>query len=1438
MTTTWVWTMIWSVVVLAQDPPRYTYGAKLEPPAGRIVHGMGQWEQYNAKLLKQYFAIIAERPEIKWFHLIGYDWSRASYFAQTGWKNNDFTASLVLPQKLVAELQTPRYLHASDKALLRGDGQPAVAASAPTGDKAASARKATAPTARKRTRAPRRTATEPNQVAASKPVESAKPDEPVALPAASPSAAIASPSPQPETCDVPAGDWPMWRHDAARTAASPSPLPEELHLHWVRDLPEPAPAWRHEHYKLQFDRSYEPVVMGRQVFVPSMVSDKVAAYDTATGRENWQFFCDGPVRFAPIACQGRVYFVSDDGFLYCLDAKEGQLQWKAPLAPDGRKILGNGRLISAWPARGGPVLQDGKIYCAASIWPFMGVFIYAIDAATGKVVWENSGTGANYMVQPHNSPAFAGVAPQGYMAISNGKLLVTSRTVPACFDAGTGELLYYRLSDNSYGKTVGGCSASIWNDWYFNGKVAYRLSDGLPLGTISGQVMTRNAVVGIDSTGEVLAYTLAETEAPDPKDKKKTKTVAVAKATWKTRTEPVLERIHLQAGDRLYGCDAQGGVAAFVAPESNEPARIVWQDKVEGRVWSMLAGDERLFVVTEEGQLYCFGAGKTEVRRHRVEAADLPAAPAEQGERIRRVLKQSPGAQGYCLWLGTGDGSLLREMLRQSSLYVMALEPDAARVASLRHELDRAGLYGARACVLQGNLDSITVPPYIASWIVVENPVVAGLDGSQGAAQKLCALLRPYTGIAWAATGGGASIGKIDMAGFQVDTPDGTLLVRRTGPVPGSADWTHQYGDVANTVCSKDQLAPPLGLLWFGEEAALADVLPRHGHGPPEQVVDGRLFIQGPNSLSARDVYTGKILWKKTLPGLGGFGVYYDATYKHDFRDTSGNQRHIPGANVRGTNFVATADRVYVIQDAECHVLDARTGEMRQVIRLPAPEGTPPKAWGYIGVCDDCLIAGADFAQYAIGTSADSKDVAHAMTVFDKSAARRLVVMNRYTGQVLWTIEAQRGFLHNAIAAGKGKLFCLDIAPPYAARKPAQTAGSGRKSADPNHPAETKPSSPPPPDRLLALDLHSGKILWENRDGVFGSWLAYSQEFDILLQAYRKSRDMPTEPGDRMAALQGATGAVLWDKKITYTGPCMLLGETILTQESAYHLHTGQQQMREHPLTNEPAPWKYSRNYGCGTAIASQNLITFRSAAAGFYDLTSDAGTGNFGGFRSSCTSNLVVANGVLNAPDYTKTCTCSYQNQTSLALIHMPDVEMWSFSDLGASQASVRNVGVNFGAPGDRRADNGTLWLEYPGVGGSSPKLDLTVTPEKFSCFRRHSLRLQAGVLPWVEASGARGLRSIRIRLAQGVPTNYTVSLHFVEPDAKQPGERVFDVSIGTRTVLKGLDIVAEAKAPQVGIVKTFPGIPVSEWLEISLTPADPKTETILCGIEIRAEK
>src|SRR5206468_7155745 len=139
------------------------------------------------------------------------------------------------------------------------------------------------------------------------------------------------------------------------------------------------------------------------------------------------------------------------------------------------------------------------------------------------------------------------------------------------------------------------------------------------------------------------------------------------------------------------------------------------------------------------------------------------------------------------------------------------------------------------------------------------------------------------------------------------------------------------------------------------------------------------------------------------------------------------------------------------------------------------------------------------------------------------------------------------------------------------------------------------------------------------------------------------------------------------------------------TSGGACSLLTGESIYCEDPLTGKKVEWRWTRTYGCNTPMASEHLLTFRSGAAGYYDLCNDGGTGNIGGFRSGCTNNLIVAGGLLTAPDYTRTCTCSYQNQTSLALVPMPEAEMWTYFGRGEPASVVRRVGINLGAPGNR---------------------------------------------------------------------------------------------------------------------------------------------------------
>ena len=177
--------------------------------------------------------------------------------------------------------------------------------------------------------------------------------------------------------NLPADDWPTWRHDAARSGSTPGDVADNPVLLWSRKLPALRQAWPLEkEQRASFDASYEPVVMGKLLYLASPNDGSVAAYDTATGEEKWKVYTEGPARFAPACWKGKVYVGSDDGNLYCFDALTGNLLWKfrgAPADRPDRRQLGNGHLVSLWPVRGGPAVADGTVYFAAGIWSTLGV---------------------------------------------------------------------------------------------------------------------------------------------------------------------------------------------------------------------------------------------------------------------------------------------------------------------------------------------------------------------------------------------------------------------------------------------------------------------------------------------------------------------------------------------------------------------------------------------------------------------------------------------------------------------------------------------------------------------------------------------------------------------------------------------------------------------------------------------------------------------------------------------------------------------------------------------------------------------------------------------------------------------------------------------------------------------------------------------------------
>ena len=1189
-------------------------------------------------------------------------------------------------------------------------------------------------------------------------------------------------------------DWPTFRHDAQRSASTKAKLPEKLKLIWTRSFPALEPIWLDESSK-QFDSNYHPIVLGSTLYLASPQNDCLYAISTKTGEILWKFYADGPIRYAPAGQGDKIYFVSDDGYLYCVKAISGDLIWKFRGAPNDSKILAHGRLSSTWPARGGPAIYENNVYFSAGIWPFMGSFIYAINAETGNLIWKNTGSGSLFGNQAHNSPAFSGVSPQGYITATKNNLLIPNgKASPSRYDIKTGELLYSNFAQG------GSFFVSATDNLYFTGGASFFVSNNKLAGKLPApQILAGDFLY----TGALQAFDLKNI-LPQEEKKPGDKSDPILPLTqyWSI-TLKISPQIF--AGNRLYATNDKSTIFAYDLPEFNKEIKepkLAWQLDVKGTIGELIAADNKLFAVTLEGSLLCLGDENSTAQ-----SAELKETiqPLEKNTVEDAILSTTNQKEGYAIVLGVGTGKLIEQLVSKSDLTLIVVESDPALVQKFRKKWDAANLYGSRLSMIQGNPLETSFPPYIANLIVSEN-----LDFSKEnfslVIPRIFNALRPYGGTAcfsipanlkdkWS-----QAISDVKLQNVSHKNSNGLTLLIREGPLSGAGIWNHQYGDSANTGISNDTIVKlPLGILWFGGPSNKNN-LPKHGHGPNPHVIGGRVITQGLNTLQAYDAYTGRLFWEIELPNLG-----------KDYN----NLAHQPGASAIGGNYVSLSDFIYVVFEGKCLKIDARTGKKLETFELPPLEGqSTPANWSFIAISGDFLIAGAE--------KITDKKVNPGDFTWNGTTSKGIVVLNRLTGKVIWKKEAEFGFRHNTIAISKDTLFCIDMIPKEAQLvwTPNKVDGTGK---------------------IYALNLQTGNLNWSTDQGVFGTWMSYSAEHDVLLQAGRASRDMlKDEINNRMSALQGKTGKLLWDKPNSYSGPCLLLDKDILAQGNGFNLLDGTPKLIKDAITNKDVPWGYSRFYGCNTAIGSKNLLTFRSAAAGFYNLEDNCGTGNFGGFKTSCTSTMIIADGLLNIPDYTRGCTCSYQNRATLALIHQPETESWTFNG-NKWKGQVQRLGINLGAPGDRLSASNTMWVEYPSIGGPSQDIPVKTSPRDINWFSQHSLFMQGSELTWVAASGAKGIDSIKIPTGNSAKTDspYTIRLIFSEPDDTKPKERLMDISIQGKTVLEGLDVCQEASGPNKVLIKEFKNIKLGNELSIELkaNAKATKKETLLCGVELIAE-
>ena len=198
---------------------------------------------------------------------------------------------------------------------------------------------------------------------------------------------------------------------------------------------------------------FSSVAVAEGVVYAGIEGNRLYALDAGTGGVLWSVKTKGTVWTAPLVVGDSLYFASQNGFFYAMQISSRSQQWKLktkrrslwPAVYDSGTLFfaaesvlyaldaetGSQKWKIQRPAAewwGAPAFADGRLYAGGGDGRF-----YAIDAATGAVVWSAPAGGDVW-----SAPAVA----DGTVYVGNRDMLVRA------FDAGTGELRWLAQTED------------------------------------------------------------------------------------------------------------------------------------------------------------------------------------------------------------------------------------------------------------------------------------------------------------------------------------------------------------------------------------------------------------------------------------------------------------------------------------------------------------------------------------------------------------------------------------------------------------------------------------------------------------------------------------------------------------------------------------------------------------------------------------------------------------------------------------------------------------------------------------------------------------------------------------------------------------------------------------------------------------------------------
>ncbi len=1267
-------------------------------------------------------------------------------------------------------------------------------------------------------------------------------------------------------------DWPAYLNGNDRAGFTSEHLPPSLRQAWTYRSPaKPVKAWSgpredpiegHQmKHRVDFDDALQVVTADGRVYFGSTVDHRLHCVDAKSGQPIWDFYTEGPIRLAPTLAHGNVYFGSDDGLVYCLRAADGEVVWQMRVGPQDDRLLSRGEMISRWPVRTGVLIDGDTAYFGAGVFPHETVYLCAVNANDGSILWRND-------TISEQDAGRNDLSPQGYLLANDKYLYVPSgRSLPVAISKETGKIVFQRTHSwrTDAGGVVGGTKALLGDGQVYAGGPHHFLAMDQKTGNvgeswINGRQMVLAGELAYLMDGEKIFCVNRAEHAKASQEKQKwflklrerpttPEKLAHAKQMMKEAMKGgILWEFASDFDDVLIATEnavIAGGLNEVVMLDRSNGEKL-WQASVEGNVRGLSVGANLLTVSTDSGNIYAY---RSDVTTDQAAAwPGPPSAPFPADDltefyetAARQILQRSGQQTGYCLVVGNGRGRLAYELARQSELTIYAVEPDAEKAAASREALQRAGIHATRITVVNTPINDMPFSNYFANLIVSESML---LDGQlPGDPEKIARHLKPCGGVViLGRPAGAANLPEMTAAekslawltqfyqqeeGEVVTGADWQLL--RRGKLPGAGNWSHQYGNVANTSYSDDhRIRDGLGVLWYGDPGPSAMINRHEAAGAPLST-NGRMFIQGTDRLMAYDAYNGTFLWDYENPGAIRTGVFNN-------RETH--------------NLAASDDALYVAINNQCIALDAATGTVSATYQTPeSPDGVQ-RAWAYLAYDDGQL-----FGTSTIREELEQRMRRRGLTV--KSQTDAVFAVDTETGERMWTYRGSN-ILHTTIAIGPERIYFIDSSITPEERQQLYLKDKSDLKALTGEAAEQAEAEMKNYDVRLAvaLDRRSGEKLWEKPVNVTdttnvsaggGSLTLMVADGHVVLCGANANghywKQFLSGQFDRrkLLVLDAADGTELWSKNANYMNRPAVVGNEIYAEPWAFNLHTGEPKTRPHPLTGADSQWRFSRpGHHCGVITATPNMMFFRSGFIGYYDLYEDSGTRHFAGQRLGCWVNAIPGNGLVMIPEASAGCVCQFSIASTVVMEPKTENKSWGIFSAVGPTTPVKRIGINFGAPGDRKEIAGREWFGYPRP-SSRARLEFVfdLKPQLSSGGGWYSRNLESVELgdsdkPWVYASGARGLKQFEIPLLGKDDPKATYDVKFLFANLDESDTGAFAIKLQSEIVKSGIVIAATPGQPAKSQTIEFSDITVNDKLLVELVPEDPSRLPIVSGIEV----